>query len=185
VNVLNASKGFLPEFQLISDIQLSESSFEMTLQSVGLIQINGMHLRRVFGSILNVIAEELAQSAKFGLAGVFETKVEGLMSSRLIKNFQASIILEYLENCSISLPQEFKPWSYNGSISSVFGLLSRYGSKKNGLGGFRGLEIFNIADSGSRGSVKGRLDLFGFRLGFLNFLFGKFDKFLQNELERG
>ncbi|KAF1731845.1 hypothetical protein CRV24_008035 [Beauveria bassiana] len=44
VNVLDAAEGLLPEFKLNSNIQLLEAGLEMALQSVGIVEVDSMHL---------------------------------------------------------------------------------------------------------------------------------------------
>ena len=60
MDVFDAAESFLPQFKLDGDIELVESSVEMSLQSVRVIEIDGMHLRGVLGGILDVVSQKLA-----------------------------------------------------------------------------------------------------------------------------
>lgn len=119
VDILNAAESLLPQLQLNGNIQLLETGVEVTLQGVGITQVDGVHLRRVFGGILNVVAEKLAETAEFGLASVLLAELEGLQSSRLIHNLEASIVLQNLEDGAVGLPEELQPGSDNGTVGTI------------------------------------------------------------------
>jgi len=115
----------------------------MALKGVGVAEVDGVHLGRVFGGILEMVAEQLAQSAEFGLAGVAETELEGLESDGLVHNLESGVVLENVQNGAVGLPQELQPGSDNGAVGSVACLLTGDGRQEDGLGGLAGLEIAN------------------------------------------
>lgn len=156
----------------------------MALESIGLVKVDGVHLRRVFCRILDVISKEFAKTAEFGLSSVFEAEIEGLMSGTLVHDFQASVVLQYFQDSAIRFPQELEPWRDDGAVCPIFGLFSRYSGKEDSFRGFGGLEIFNVEVCRSCGILKAGLNLIGLRLRVLYFLFGEFDKFLQNQLQK-
>lgn len=129
VNVLNAAESLLPQLKLDSDIQLLEAGVEVTLQSVGIAKVDGMHLRRVFGGILDVITEKLAETTELGLAGVLLAELEGLQSSRLIHNLEASIVLKNLEDGAVGLPEELQPGGDNSTVGTITRLFTGDGCK--------------------------------------------------------
>lgn len=56
VGVLDGLEGLLPEFELDGNVQLLEASVEMALESVGVTEVDGVHLGRVLGGILEMVA---------------------------------------------------------------------------------------------------------------------------------
>jgi hypothetical protein len=180
VDILNAAESLLPELQLNGDIQLLETSVEMALQSVGVTQVDSVHLRGVLGGILNVIAEQLTETAELGLTGVLLAELEGLQSSRLVHDLETGIVLENLENGAVGLPEELQPGGDNGAVGTVAGLLTGDSSEENSLGGLDGFQILDV--SGGSGGLEGRLDLVGLGLGLGDLLFGKLDELLENDL---
>ena len=52
MNILNGTKSLLPEFKVRRDIELIEAGVEMPLQSIRVIQVNGVRLIRIFSDIL-------------------------------------------------------------------------------------------------------------------------------------
>ena len=57
VDILNTSESLLPKLKFNSDIQLLKTCLKMTLQSIGIVKVDGMHLSRVLRSSLDVIAK--------------------------------------------------------------------------------------------------------------------------------
>jgi hypothetical protein len=104
VDVFNAAESFLPKLKLYGNVELLEAGIEMSLKSIGVVEIDGVHLRRVLGSIRQMITKKLAQSAKLGLAGILLTELEGLEGSGLIHDLEASIVLEDFEDGAIGFP---------------------------------------------------------------------------------
>jgi hypothetical protein len=139
-----------------------------------------VHLRRVLGGVLNVVAEQLTETAELGLAGVLLAELEGLQSSRLVHNLETGIVLEDLENGAVGLPEELQPRGNNGTVGTVAGLLTRDSGEENSLGGLDGFQILNVR--GGSGGLEGRLDLVGLGLGLGDLLFGELDELLENDL---
>ena len=182
MDILDAAECLLPQLELDSNVELLETSLEVALQSIGLAQIDGMHLRRVLGSSLDMVAEKLAESSELGLASVLQAKVKGLGSSALVKDLEASIVAKNIEDGSVGLPEELEPRGNDRAVGTVARLLARDGGQENGLGGFACFQIFNVGWAG--GSLKAGLDLIGFSLGNSDFFDGKFDEFLQDQLRK-
>jgi hypothetical protein len=180
VDVLNAAESLLPQLQLNGDVQLLEAGVKVTLQGVGVAQVDGVHLRRVLGGILDVVAQELTQAAELGLAGVLLAELEGLQGSRLVHNLETGIVLQDLENGAVGLPQELEPRSDDGAVGTVARLLTGDSRKEDGLGGLNGLQILNVG--GRSGGFEGRLNLVRLSLGLGDLLLGEFDELLENNL---
>lgn len=183
VDVLNTSESLLPQFQFDGNVKLLEASLKMTLQGVGVAQVDGVHLRRVLGGGLDMVSEKLAESSELGLSGVLQTEVEGLHGSALVKDLETSIVAENIEDGSVRLPEELEPRSDDGSVSSVTGLLSRDGGEEDGLGGLAGFQIVDAG--GGSGGFDGRLNLVGLCLGSGNLLHSEFDELFQDQLWGG
>lgn len=181
VGVLDRLEGLLPQLELNSNVELLEASVEMALKSVGVAEVDGVHLGRVLGGILEMVAEQLAQSAEFGLAGVTETELEGLEGDGLVHNLESGVVLENVQNGAVSLPQEFEPGSDNGAVGSVACLLAGDGRQEDGLRGLTGLEITNIGQVGR--CLCGGRDLISLGLGFGNLGFSEFDEALEDKLD--
>src|ERR1700760_2296614 len=64
MNILHTPESLLPQLKLDSNIELLKSSIQMTLKSIWIAQIDGMHLCGEFGDILEMIAKQFAKSAK-------------------------------------------------------------------------------------------------------------------------
>lgn len=152
----------------------------MALQGVRVAEVDGVHLGRVLGGILDVVAEKLAQSAELGLAGVLQAELERLQSGGLVHDLEARIVLEDLEHRPVGLPQELEPRSDDRTISTIPGLLTRDSGKEDSLGGLDGLEVLNVGRR-SRGLQRG-LDLVGLGLGLRNLLLRELDELLENRL---
>ena len=84
-----------------------------------------------------MIPQQLTQTAELGLAGVFETEIESLMSSALVHDLQPSIVLQNFQDCAVGLPEELEPWRDNCSISSILGLFSGNSGKQDLSRAFR------------------------------------------------
>lgn len=180
MGVLNGLEGLLPQLKLDSNVELLEAGVQMALKSIGVAEVDGVHLGRVLGGILEMVTEQLAQSAEFGLAGVTETELEGLEGDGLVHDLESGVVLEDVQNGAVSLPQELEPGSDNGAVGSVACLLAGDGRQKDGLRGLTGLEIANIGKV-SRCLCGGR-DLISLGLGFGNLGFGEFDEALEDKL---
>ena len=121
-----------------------------------------------------MVSEQLAESSELSLTSVLLAELECLMCGCLIEKFESGIVLEDLQNCSVSLPQEFQPWCDDRSICSVFRLFTRDRGKEDCFRGLSGFEVFDVARRGTCSAIKRRLDLFSFCLRLLNLLFGEF-----------
>lgn len=96
----------------------------MSLQGVWVVEIDGMHLCRVFCGSLDMVSEQLAKAAEFSLSCIFLAELESLHSSALVHNLQSGVIPKDIEDGSVCLPEEFEPWCNNCSIRAVSGLLT-------------------------------------------------------------
>jgi hypothetical protein len=108
-----------------------------------------------------MVAEELAETAELGLAGVLEAEVECLHGSALVENLKAGVVAENVEDGPIRLPQELEPRGDDGAVSAVPGLLARDGGQENRLGRLASLKILN---AGSGLGLDSRLNLVGLLL---------------------
>ena len=45
MDIFDTPEGFLPQLQLVGNVQLSEAGLEMSLQGIGLVEVDRMHLR--------------------------------------------------------------------------------------------------------------------------------------------
>ena len=181
VDILNAAESLLPQLQLNGDVQLLEAGVKVTLQSVGVAQVDGVHLRRVLGGILHMVAQELTQAAELGLTGVLLAELEGLQGSRLVHYLETGIVLQDLEDGAVGLPQELEPRGDDGAVGTVARLFTGDGCKEDGLGGLDGLQILNVG--GRSGGLESRLDLVGLGLCLGDLLLGEFDELLKNNLQ--
>jgi hypothetical protein len=124
VDVLNAAEGLLPELELNGNVELLEPGLEVALESVGVAQVDGMHLGRVLGGGLDVIPQQLAKPPELSLPGILKTEIEGLQSGALIKKLEAGIVSQNIQNSAVGLPKELQPGGDNGSVGSVTRLLA-------------------------------------------------------------
>ena len=181
VNVLDAAESFLPELQLNSNVQLLETGVQVALQGIRVAQVDGVHLGRVLGGILDVVAEQLAKTAELSLASVLETELEGLQGGGLVHDLETGIVLQDLEDGTVGLPQELQPWSNDCAIGAVPGLLTGDGGQQDGFGGLDGLQVLDVGGGGS--GFEGGLDLVGLGLGLGDLLFGELDELLEDDLD--
>lgn len=72
-----------------------------------------------------MVPQQLAESPELGLPRVLLAELEGLERCSLVHDLQPSIVLENFQDCAIRFPKELEPWSDDGSIGSIFGLLAR------------------------------------------------------------
>lgn len=180
VDVLNTSESLLPELELDSDVKLLEAGLKMSLKSIRVAQVDGVHLRRVLGGGLDMVAEQLTETAELGLASVLEAEVESLSSGALVEDLEASIVSENVENSSVRLPEELEPRGDNSSVGTVSGLLTGDSSEKDGLWGLGGLKIVDVGGAGS--SVNALLNFVGLLLGSGDLLNSELDELLQDQL---
>lgn len=104
MDIFNTAECFLPEFKFISHVQLAETGFQMALQGIRLVQVDSMHLRRIFCGVLNMVAQKLTKSAKLSLSGVLEAEIKGLVSSALVHDLESSVVLENFQDSSVCFP---------------------------------------------------------------------------------
>jgi hypothetical protein len=181
VDILDTAESLLPELEFNSDVKLLETSLKMSLQGVGVAQVDGVHLRRILGGSLDMVAEQLAKTAELGLAGVLEAEVKGLGSGALVKDLETSIVSEDVENSSVGLPEELEPRGDDGSVGAVSGLFARDSSKEDRLWGLGSLEVVDVGGAGS--SVNALLNFVGLLLGSSDLLNGELDELLQDQLD--
>jgi hypothetical protein len=180
VNVLDTSESLLPELELYSDIELLETCLKVSLESVRVAQIDGVHLRGVLGSGLHMVSEELAEATELGLASVLETKVKCLGGGALVEDLETSIVSENVEDSSVGLPEELEPRSDDSPVGTVSGLLTGDSSKEDRLRGLGGLEIVDVGGAGS--SVNALLNFVGLLLGGSDLLNRELNEFLKDQL---
>lgn len=180
VDVLDTSESLLPKLQLDCNVELLEASVQVALQSVGVGEVDGVHLGGEFGSILQVVSQKLAETAELGLAGILGAELEGLVSGRLVHQLEAGVVLEDVEDSAVCLPQELEPWCDDGAVGPVAGLLTRDCGEENGLWCLGGLKIVDVLGLGRR--LEGGLDLVSLGLGFGDLLLGELDEALEDEL---
>jgi hypothetical protein len=180
MDILNTAESLLPELEFNGDVKLLETSLKMSLQSVGIAQVDGVHLSRVLGGGLDMVAEKLAETAELGLAGVLEAEVKGLGGGALVKDLEASVVSEDVENSSVGLPEELEPRGDDGSVGTISGLLAGDSSEEDRLGGLGGLEVVDIGGAGS--SVNALLDFVGLLLSGSDLLNSELDELLQDQL---
>ena len=180
MDILNTAESLLPELEFNGDVKLLETSLKMSLQSVGIAQVDGVHLSRVLGGGLDMVAEQLAETAELGLAGVLEAEVKGLCGGALVKDLEASVVSEDVENSSVGLPEELEPRGDDGSVGTISGLLAGDSSEEDRLGGLGGLEVVDVGGAGS--SVNALLDFVGLLLSGSDLLNSELDELLQDQL---
>lgn len=174
VDILNRSESFLPQLELDGNVQLLETGVQMSLKSFGVVEVDGVHLCRVFGGILNMVAEKFAKTAEFGLSGVLLAEFESLKSGRLVHDLETGIVSENVENGTVGLPQELQPWGDDGAVGTVLCLFTGDGRQKNRFWGFRCLQILNAI----------QVDLLSLCLGLGNLSFGQLNELLQDQLSQ-
>jgi hypothetical protein len=180
VDVLNTSESLLPELELDGNVKLLETGLKVSLKSVWVAQVDGVHLRRVLGRGLDMVAEQLAETSELGLASVLEAEVEGLGSGALVEDLQTGIVSENVEDSSVGLPEELEPRSDDRPVCAVSGLFTRDGGKEDRLGSLTRLEIVDAGGGG--GSLNALLDLIGLLLGGGDLLDGELDELFQDQL---
>ena len=84
VHIFDRPICFLPELKLHRGVELGKSCVEMVLKGVGVGEVDGMLLMRVFRDISQVEAERLAESAELDLALMFKAELERLLCDLLI-----------------------------------------------------------------------------------------------------
>jgi hypothetical protein len=104
MDILDAEEGFLPQFQLDSNVQLLKSRIQMTLERVWVAKVYCMHLGGKLGDILQVVAQEFAESAEFGFSLIFGAKLKGLVRRALIHDLEPRVILKDVQHRSVRLP---------------------------------------------------------------------------------
>ena len=127
-----------------------------------------------------MVAEQLAQPAELGLSGVLQAELKGLVSRRLVHDFESGVVLEDVENGTVCLPEELEPWCDDDSVGPVARLFARDSGEENRLWGFGSFEITDVCEV--TGALRGRGDFISLGLGFRDLLFGKFDKAAEDEL---
>jgi len=172
VDVLDRAESLLPELKLGGAVELLEASVEVALERLGLVEVDGVGLVGVLGNVLEVVAEEVAEAAELGLAGVFETELESLVGGSLVESLEASVVAQDIENGTVGLPQELEPRGDNGTISAVLVLLSGNGAEEDGLRGLGGLEIIETVEG----------DLVSLGLSLLDLLLRQLDELSDHEL---
>ncbi|GKT43894.1 uncharacterized protein ColSpa_04075 [Colletotrichum spaethianum] len=180
VDILNGAESLLPELELNGNVELLETSLQVTLEGVGIAQVDGVHLSRVLGSGLDMVAQQLAKSAELSLSGVLQAEVEGLHGRALVEDLETGIVAEDVEDGTVRLPKELEPRGDDGTVSTVAGLLAGDGGEEDGLGGFASLQIVDVGGGGV--GLDARLDLVGLGLGGGDLLGGQLDELLQNQL---
>lgn len=173
VDILDRAESLLPELELDSDVQLLEAGVEMPLKSIGVVEVDGVHLGRVLGRILDVVAEKLAEAAELSLPGVLQAKVESLKGGLLVHDLKARIVAKNIEDGPVCLPQKLQPWRNNGPVRPVLGLLAGNTGEQDGLWSLGGLQIVDIVD----------VDLLGLGLGVGDLRFREFDELLEDKLK--
>lgn len=174
VDVLNAAETLLPQFELDGNVQLLEASVQVALESIWITQVDRIHLRGVFGGILNVVPEEFAEATELGLAGVLQAELEGLEGGSLVHNLETRIVLQDFQHGTVGFPEELQPGSNDGAVCAVPRLFARDGGKEDSFGRLDGFEIFNIGRGGGR--FERLLDFISLCLGLCNLLFSEFDE---------
>lgn len=154
----------------------------MSLEGLGLVQVNGVHLRTVFMGVLNMVSQQLTQSSKLSLSRVMQAEIESLMSGRLVHDLQPGVVLQNFEDSAIRLPQKLEPWCHNGSVCSIFGLFAGHSGKEESLGSLGGFQVIDVSCRLIGCTFKRRLNLFGFVLSLRDFCLSEFDEFLEHQL---
>lgn len=183
VGVLDTLEGLLPQLKLDGDVELLEAGVQVSLQGVGVAQVDGVHLGLVLGGILEMVAEQLAQSSELGLSGVAKTELEGLVGGGLIHDLESGIVLEDVEDGTVRLPEELQPGGDDGSVGPVTGLLAGNGREQDGFGSLGSLEVVDVGQV--VGGLGGRRNLVSLGLGLGDLLLGELDEAAENELDRG
>lgn len=117
VNVFDRAEGLLPQLQLNRRIELREAGIEMVLKRVGVGEVDGMGLVRVFADIRKVKSQSLTQTTEFDLALVFQAELERLLGNLLEGN---NVTVQYLSN--LSIPDRLSPVAHCSSASpATFG----------------------------------------------------------------
>ena len=140
-----------------------------------------MHLGRELGGVLQVVAEQLAETAELGLAGILGAELEGLVGGRLVHELQTGVVLEDVQDSAVCLPQELEPWRDDGTVGVVARLLAGDGGEEDGLGRLGSLQVVDVLVV--RGLKRG-LDLVCLGLGLCDLLLGEFDEALEDSLQR-
>lgn len=83
VDVLGGAEGLLPELELDSSVELLEASVEVSLEGVGVVEVDRVRLVRVLLGRSEVGAEGLREATKLGLALVGEAEGESLVRNGL------------------------------------------------------------------------------------------------------
>lgn len=83
VDVLGGAEGLLPELEVDGRVELLEARVEVTLERVGVVEVDRVRLVRVFLRRSEVRAERLGQTTELGLALVREAERKRLVRDGL------------------------------------------------------------------------------------------------------
>jgi hypothetical protein len=70
-----------------------------------------------------LIAQNLTEPAKLGVALVLQAELEGLLGDHPIHLSELDIVAQNLQDIAVCLPQEFEPWSHQFSVCAVLARL--------------------------------------------------------------
>lgn len=85
MDVLGGAESLLPELELDGSVELLEASVEVTLEGVGIVEIDRVRLVRVLLRRSEVGAESLRKATELGLALVGEAEGESLVRDGLLR----------------------------------------------------------------------------------------------------
>jgi len=144
VNILDGSKGLLPQFELNSDVELAKAGIEVSLKSVGIRKVNGVggsRVTRLSRNRVQVNTQKLTQTTELSLSSVLNAELKSMSNSILVQNLQKRVSTKNLKGSTVSLPKKLEPRSNELSIGSVLALLARDSGQKYVLGVLSSLQI--------------------------------------------
>lgn len=83
VDILGSSEGFLPKFELDSGVELLETGIEVTLECIGVVEVDRVSLVSVLLGRGKVRSEGFGESTEFGFALVGEAELESVLRNGL------------------------------------------------------------------------------------------------------
>jgi hypothetical protein len=83
VDVLGGAESFLPKFEFDGSVELLETGVEVTLESVGIVEVDRVSLMSVFLGRSEVRSEGFAKTTEFSLALVGEAELESILRNSL------------------------------------------------------------------------------------------------------
>mmetsp|Transcript_19979 Transcript_19979/g.60389 ORF Transcript_19979/g.60389 Transcript_19979/m.60389 type:complete len:301 (+) Transcript_19979:1538-2440(+) len=165
LDVLHAAEGLLPQLQIARRLELLEAGLQVQLLRFGQRQVRAVALVAVLVQVGQVVAQRVAQPAKFRGALVGQAEVERLAGRHSIQRLQAAVVSKNVQNSAVGFPQKLEPGGYQLPICAILALFAADEAQHELLGGgSHRLQVFRVqlvrlrGGHGGLGAVGGGLD---------------------------